>query len=367
MENLKYTYALNENNSIVTINFAIKGEIYFCPHCKNIMIVRDGGIKVKHFAHKKRTSSCSYESYLHSLAKKRFEEWFNSDRPFNISINNKDRCEKFENCIWNHDERLASDYCEKDHESVWDLKQYYDLIFPEKSYKGFRADLLLADSQNVHEPIFIEICVSHECEKEKLESGIRIIEIPLKHEYALDRIIQKGVIRENINALLYNFKHKVGVTLTEGLKLNKFVLLESRHGFCPSNRSNCKIYTQRHPSSIFEITFDYQANRILWIPPFIFGWTIAYKTYKNSDNVKNCFLCKYHKQDSYDQWYCCLYKKFGLEKYCKSHQAIDCNYFIPDYSLIKKCTEDLRYVSYNIWKKGMDDKGIDHNKEKATE
>ena len=170
MENVKYTYAFNENNSIVTIDDAIKSEVYFCPHCKDMMIVKDGVIKVKHFAHKKRNLTCNYESYLHSLAKKRIEEWFNSDRPFNILINNKDKCERFENCIWNHDEILSSVYCEKDHESVWDLKQYYDVISLEKSYKGFRADLLLTDSQNIHEPIFIEICVSHECEKKKIES-----------------------------------------------------------------------------------------------------------------------------------------------------------------------------------------------------
>lgn len=364
MENLKYTYALNENNNVVAISIAIKGEIYFCPHCNNVMIVKDGAIKVKHFAHKKQNSSCSYESYLHSLAKKRIEEWFNSDRPFNISINNKDRCEIFENCIWRHDESLASTYCEKDHEFVYDLKQYYDVIFLEKSYKGFRADLLLADSRNVREPIFIEICVSHECEKDKLESGIRIIEIPLKHEYTLNRIIQKGVICENINALLYNFKHETGITLTEGLELNKFVLLESKHGFCPSNRSNCKIYTQRHPSSIFEITFDYQANRTRWINPFVFGWVIAYK---NCYDVRNCFLCKFYKQNFYNaEWFCCLYKKFGLEQYCKSSQAIECKYFSPNLLLIKENIEDSHYVSYNIWKKGMDIRGIDYKKEKTA-
>lgn len=368
MENVKYTYAFNENNSIVTIDDAIKSEVYFCPHCKDMMIVKDGVIKVKHFAHKKRNLTCNYESYLHSLAKKRIEEWFNSDRPFNILINNKDKCERFENCIWNHDEILSSVYCEKDHESVWDLKQYYDVISLEKSYKGFRADLLLTDSQNIHEPIFIEICVSHECEKKKIKSGIRIIEIPLKHEYTLDRIIQEGIIRENINALLYNFKHISGAVLTSGLTLNKFVLLESRQGFCPSVRSNCKIYTQRCPSSIFEITFDFQANRTRWVNPFVFGWAMAYETYRNCDNVRNCFLCKYYKQNVYHaEWFCCLYKKFGLEKYCKSNRAIECSYFSPNLPLIKENIEDSRYISYNIWKKGMDNKGIDHNIEKVAE
>ena len=180
--------------------------------------------------------------------------------------------------------------------------------------------------------------------------------------------MQEGIIRENINALLYNFKHISGAVLTSGLTLNKFVLLESRQGFCPSVRSNCKIYTQRCPSSIFEITFDFQANRTRWVNPFVFGWAMAYETYRNCDNVRNCFLCKYYKQNVYHaEWFCCLYKKFGLEKYCKSNRAIECSYFSPNLPLIKENIEDSRYISYNIWKKGMDNKGIDHNIEKVAE
>ena len=180
MAELKYTYALDKNENCIGIGNAQKGIEYRCPHCKGEMVVKEGSIKVKHYAHKIRPQNCSYETYLHALAKKRIEEWFNSDSALNISFRTKDRCSNFEHCLWNHDDYTS--YCEKKSSRSFNLKNYYNVITREKTYKGFRADLLLSDSENRHEPIFIEILVSHQCEKEKIESGMRIIEVALSSE-----------------------------------------------------------------------------------------------------------------------------------------------------------------------------------------
>lgn len=83
----------------------------------------------------------------------------------------------------------------------------------------------------------------------------------------------------------YNFKRRCRISETEGLMLNKFVLLDLCKVFVSDSRSNCKIYTQRHSSAIFEITFDYLANHYM-DKPFIFGWAIHIRITKN---VKNCF------------------------------------------------------------------------------
>ena len=84
MAELKYTYALDKNENCIGIGNAQKGIEYRCPHCKGEMVVKEGSIKVKHYAHKIRPQNCSYETYLHALAKKRIEEWFNSDSALNI-------------------------------------------------------------------------------------------------------------------------------------------------------------------------------------------------------------------------------------------------------------------------------------------
>lgn len=43
--------AIDKNNHRVQITDAVKGEEYFCPVCRNSLIVKDGKINEKHFAH----------------------------------------------------------------------------------------------------------------------------------------------------------------------------------------------------------------------------------------------------------------------------------------------------------------------------
>lgn len=78
---VRYRYALDEQGRIVAIADALKGCRYTCfnPECQALMIVREGKIKAKHFAHEPgtETKKCG-ESYLHYLAKTKFAEWFNS-------------------------------------------------------------------------------------------------------------------------------------------------------------------------------------------------------------------------------------------------------------------------------------------------
>ena len=64
MAELKYTYALDKNENCIGIGNAQKGIEYRCPHCKGEMVVKEGSIKVKHYAHKIRLQNCSYETYL---------------------------------------------------------------------------------------------------------------------------------------------------------------------------------------------------------------------------------------------------------------------------------------------------------------
>ena len=77
--NSEQHYALDSQNRLVNIRDIEEGkELYFCPYCKGEMIPKRGKIRDWHFAHKCLTENCSYESYLHSLAKLRLCEWFNN-------------------------------------------------------------------------------------------------------------------------------------------------------------------------------------------------------------------------------------------------------------------------------------------------
>lgn len=64
-----------------------------------------------------------------------------------------------------------------------DLKKLFDTCEEEVSYNGFRADLMLSSKEYTErEPIFLEISVTHDCEPEKLASGVQIIELKIADE-----------------------------------------------------------------------------------------------------------------------------------------------------------------------------------------
>lgn len=63
---------------------------------------------------------------------------------------------------------------------------FKSIYLDDKKYKGFLADILTFDNNNI--PTFWEIAVTHKCEEKKIESGIRIIEIEVQSKEDLERI-----------------------------------------------------------------------------------------------------------------------------------------------------------------------------------
>ena len=71
-----------------------------------------------------------------------------------------------------------------------DLKEFYDTCEIEGVHNGFRADVLLTNSHDpTIQPLFLEIVVSHECTREKLDCGCRIIEMKVQNESEILRPI----------------------------------------------------------------------------------------------------------------------------------------------------------------------------------
>ena len=188
--NSEQHYALDSQNRLVNIRDIEEGkELYFCPYCKGEMIPKRGKIRDWHFAHKCLTENCSYESYLHSLAKLRLCEWFNNTTNAIICLESKHICSLFDECFWR---KNAKDFeCSNMTHKPWNLKKYYTNCEIEKQYGNYRADLFLAYKGEKDEPIFIEICVTHPCSEDKVKSGIRIIEFKIESEKDIDDIISE--------------------------------------------------------------------------------------------------------------------------------------------------------------------------------
>lgn len=80
------------------------------------------------------------------------------------------------------------------------------------------------------------------------------------------------------------------------------------------------------------------------------------------------FYVKYYKTNYYtSERICCLYKKKGIERHCKSSEALRCNEFSIDKNIINENCDYLSYITYNIWKKGMGNEGIDYIKGKVAQ
>lgn len=84
--------------------------------------------------------------------------------------------------------------------------------------------------------------------------------------------------------------------------------------------------------------------------------------YKYKYPVRNCFLCKYHRRNEDKYMYdegdatlpiiCCLYKKLGTNKYCKSIKAIECRAFTVDKELCDAIEKKMRMCYYaDIWER----------------
>lgn len=345
--NLDQHYALNQDGKIVHISNAWRDAKFSCPCCGGEMVCKQGNIRKWHFAHKTLSDNCSYETYLHSLAKIRFCEWFNTSDEFIISLDILHRCSLSGSCIWFENE--MPDCCENKSLQSYNLKKYYDSCDIERSFEDFRSDLLIYNStKSDREPIFIEVCVTHPCSKEKINSGIRIIEFVIRSEEDIDFIIGSTIKESNI-IRLYNFKVKSETTDTTEKGLRKFILYESYKGVADIGKVTCKNYTVRHSKSIFELTIE-EDDLPMFYSLYELGLAAAYN---HGYIAKSCYLCKWHENLYYEESpiFCRLYKKLGTVRNCKSTKAQECNAFRVDGELCKTIVSQSNDRRIDIWER----------------
>ena len=181
---ITYPNAKDENgevHSIGSITQENRAEHkYYCLGCDKEMVPVLSEQKEPHFRHKVN-DLCNPETYLHNLAKKHLAKQFETQSKFEVSYYIHNECPLVESC------QLYSRYhwkeCSGTTLHTIDLKKEYDTCQSEGVFNGFRADVLLTNSQNPDKlPVFLEVSVSHDCTPEKLESGLLIIELKVRNE-----------------------------------------------------------------------------------------------------------------------------------------------------------------------------------------
>lgn len=195
---IKYHYALNESGEEIDISSVSKeyrkDHVFHCSYCGGRMTARLGASNMPHFAHAAGCEDCGNgESDLHKYAKRAIRNKFLSSEPFMVGIPQRVKCGA-KDCIFRVN---GSEYEECSREQVveYNLKDWgYDTCGEEATIGGYKADLLLTSSSHItRPPILIEVAVKHPCEEEKINSGLRIIEVPIKTYEDIERFIKEGI------------------------------------------------------------------------------------------------------------------------------------------------------------------------------
>lgn len=345
-------FALDEADNIIDIKDVETKESgkkvehhFFCPNCHQEMFPKQGKIRRHHFSHKAH-SDCPHDGYLHALAEKLIMDWFNKQDSVYLIMNTTRVCESINTC------KFSNSLCKQTGQKGFNLKEYYDSCTPERTYKGFRADLFCNRTNNSDDPIFIEIFVTHKCEEEKKNSGIRIIEIKIETEEDILSIINSNKLTEGENIKLYNFKKETSCNNIH-TPISKYILFPSQKSFLDTKFS-CKNYDKKR-RGIFEISvnrFDnIHSGSLLLIgkcQAFIKGYL-----------KKDCQLCFWQKTDSLSKDFCMLYKKCGNPKYCKDNNPLSCQMFKPEIPFIQMTAKLLdpnnptTKYHFDIWEKPL--------------
>ena len=210
------TYALNSEGKLVNIKQVESGKKCncICPACQESLVARKGEIRKHHFAHSSgKNCKHAIESMLHHLAKDKFQEAFYKNEEFIIQYEHKSYCSKKKEC-----KNITKQNCCEIKTIKINLKDDYDTCEQEQVYNKInrRSDLKIYSSTNPDlEPIYLEFCVTHSSDSEKLHSGNKIIEILIEKEKDIFDIIENGIIetksnnKEELNKIsFYGFEKK---------------------------------------------------------------------------------------------------------------------------------------------------------------
>lgn len=334
-----YSYANTSSGELINVANAQSAEKYFCPICGDEMTPHMGKVRRWHFVHK-NGNNCSYESYLHELAKIKIRDAFLLSEHFMLSYDAKALCSL--ECPF-----IDSPRCEGEKPVLFDLRKYYDSCGIEAPYHKYRADLLLSSSANPNTPpVLIEIMVTHKCTQDKINDGVRIIEIPIQSEQQIDDIVNNC----KLSAKRYSSNdNDGGITLYNFIKVESFdpseSIVDQEKYFSRKNSIVFCLNKQGHFHSTscqcFEIRQKISPNVHYYISDIATPFKEILQGFsKRGVKIRNCFLCKFSKQNENGDRLCVLYNKHNLPHKPSPYYATSCPHYKEDFDL------DNRSIQY---------------------
>jgi hypothetical protein len=347
---VKYRYALNEKDEIVDVltldkSTLDKSSTFFSVDSKQELIPRLGSERINHFAHKAGTfPSGSAETYLHSVAKRTlYEEYqycLNNDKPFFIEYEERLTCTR-------HKDQFGID-CEFGlSKKQFDLTQYFKTVKLETKDSSFIPDVMILNPET-QECIYFEIAVTHYSTDEKLNSGVRIVEIEIEKEEDIEMLKVFKLNNSCLSHHLHNFRTKTVTGMHCGtakckMLFNLFVVYKSQKSILlVLNGTELENELKKISKGAWvKVTplMTYDEYHELDFSPDLDNFQSALADAHNSGvKVKNCYLCKYHaKNNPYDSHgghapiFC---KTLKIE--CESNYAASCERYRVNHYLVNR-------------------------------
>lgn len=201
---VQYAFALDGDNILTHISEAKRSHSYTCPGCHNCLKPVLGDVNAKHYRHIEEC--CSLETYLHKAAKQAFFQCYkhaiNTNKPMVLEL------ERSVSCIGPRIGLLGNKavQCSKLVSARYNLTQFFDQVDLEKRDKntGLQPDVMLTDSSGKR-CCYIEICVTHPCTQEKIDTGIPILEFKVQSADDI-KVLSSGVYSvERGNLSVFNW------------------------------------------------------------------------------------------------------------------------------------------------------------------
>jgi len=212
-----YVTAFDKNGVLIKANDAVKTEDYFCPECKEKLILKKSGktgkgSKRPHFAHYSQSPNCTPEGVLHKSFKILLLEYIKSHIAQKTPINIDWECI---HCHTKHKGNLI--------QCAVEVKEEYQM-------EKCRPDIALL-GQDGKPFAVIEIVVTHKPEEATIEfyknNKIALIQIELDSEDDLDHIEEKIKKPTSIN---YCFNYKCP-NISDYNYQRRVVVFNQQHGY----------------------------------------------------------------------------------------------------------------------------------------
>lgn len=204
-DSIQYAYAFDEEGDLAHISEAVRSIAYTCPACKNPLTPVLGEVKAKHFRH--LNVCCSIETYLHRCAKEAFFHHYTrsikSGTPISLVLERTVRCDGPRLGLIG----VEGVACKKNLPASYNLLRLFDKADLEVRHgrTGMQPDILLSHS-SAERCCYIEICVTHPCTQEKIDSGIPILEFKISSASDIQMLLNGTYLISDERVNAYNWR-----------------------------------------------------------------------------------------------------------------------------------------------------------------